>query len=135
MDRKLRLYQDLGARFCLAVGNGLLGDDMGLGKTTQALAAMAHLSASTAGARHLVVCPAALLLSWRDEAKSTVPSMDFRLCRGAGRAESLSAWLASGGTLAVSYDLSDQLSKQIASSGEGFTSLKSSMRPTRSRSP
>lgn len=123
LERKLRLYQDPGARFCLAVGNGLLGDDMGLGKTTQALAAMAHLSASTAGARHLVVCPAALLLSWRDEASSTVPSMDFRLYRGAGRAECLSAWLASGGILAVSYDLSDQLAEQIASSSEGFTSL------------
>ncbi len=123
LERRLRLYQDLGARFCIAVGSGLLGDDMGLGKTTQALAAIAHITATEPRSRHLVVCPASLLLSWRGEAAMTVPSIVFRMFRGSRRLDELELWLDSGGILAVSYDLSEQLSNQLVARRLTFTCL------------
>lgn len=123
LRRRLRHYQEVGARFCVAVGSGLLGDDMGLGKTTQALAAIAHLSSTDSDNKHLVVCPAALLFGWRDEARLTVPDIRFQMYRGSERQDSLNLWLQSGGILAVSYDLSTKLYQHLVERHETFALL------------
>lgn len=61
----LRPYQEFGVKYCLHQKRTLLGDDMGLGKTVQAIAVMAHISAtSVERPTHLVVAPLSVQANW-----------------------------------------------------------------------
>ncbi|HEX7324347.1 MAG TPA: DEAD/DEAH box helicase [Rhodanobacteraceae bacterium] len=66
----LRPYQRAGVAYMLAAGSALLADDMGLGKTLQTLTALEATGAYPA----LVICPASLVLNWRDEAARFLPA-------------------------------------------------------------
>ncbi len=60
--RALFPFQRAGVAYSLARPHALIGDPMGLGKTVQALA----IVNATEAKRVLVICPAAVLLQWRD---------------------------------------------------------------------
>jgi len=59
----LRPYQEVGVRHLLSGKRKLLLDDMGLGKTAQTIVAFNSLGAK----RVLIVCPPAVVNSWREE--------------------------------------------------------------------
>jgi SWI/SNF-related matrix-associated actin-dependent regulator 1 of chromatin subfamily A len=62
----LYTYQKIGVEFLLeSGGRAIIADGMGLGKTLQALAFVTHQGYK----RVLVVCPASVKFSWRDEIK------------------------------------------------------------------
>jgi len=105
VNASLRGYQAFGARFALAQQRVIIGDEMGLGKTVQALAAMAHLAATSAGgATHfLVVCPASVLVNWIREIAAHTDLAAHRL-HGDDRAEASQAWLAQGGVAVTTYE-------------------------------
>ncbi|MGH3830777.1 MAG: DEAD/DEAH box helicase [Pseudonocardiaceae bacterium] len=104
LDRKLRAYQEFGAKFALVVGRGLLGDDMGLGKTTQALAAIAHATSSEGRRHHVVVCPASVFDTWNKEMKVVCPTIDGYAFRQPGREAAYERWCHGGGVLLTSYN-------------------------------
>jgi superfamily II DNA or RNA helicase len=99
----LRSYQELGAKFALAVRRGLLGDDMGLGKTIQALAAIGHAVAADGEQHHVVVCPASLIDNWLCEIRRAIPGIDGWPFHGSRRDAAFSDWLSRGGILVTSY--------------------------------
>ena len=100
----LRGYQAFGAKFALAQRRVIIGDEMGLGKTVQALAAMAHLAATTEGpARFLVVCPASVLVNWAREITSHTRLAAYRL-HGDDREDARQAWLTHGGVAVTTYE-------------------------------
>jgi superfamily II DNA or RNA helicase len=98
----LRGYQEFGAKFALNQGRALLGDEMGLGKTIQALAALADRAA--AGDTHfLVVCPAAVLVSWLREVDSRTAMTGHRL-HGPARDAAIARWHAEGGIGVTTFE-------------------------------
>ena len=105
LKRKLRAYQDQGARFAVCVRGGLLGDDMGLGKTTQALAAIAHCITAEGKRHHIVVCPASLLANWESEISNVLDGVSATRFHGAKRDESLKNWERQGGILLTPFQL------------------------------
>jgi len=99
----LRGYQDFGARYALVRRRVVLGDEMGLGKTVQAIAALAHLAATT-GARHfLVVCPASVLVNWQREIQAR-SALDAYCLHGPDRDLAHSAWHSRGGVAVTTYE-------------------------------
>ncbi|MFI5957739.1 DEAD/DEAH box helicase [Cryptosporangium sp. NPDC051539] len=104
VKRGLRRYQKEGARFALCANGALLGDEMGLGKTTQALAAIAHCYAAEQEIRHIVVCPAALIGTWEEEASEVVPDIPVLRFHGKSRDSSYAQWADRGGLLVTSYE-------------------------------
>lgn len=107
--RALRMYQDFGAKFALVVQRALLGDEMGLGKTIQALAAIAHTMSSEGQARHVVLCPAALIDNWLAEITKTMPTVAKWRFDGSERATAYRNWHSHGGILLTSYDQAGHL--------------------------
>lgn len=89
LEGVLRDYQreGVGWLYQRAMGEGaaLLADDMGLGKTLQTLAFLKLWKQKHPLAPALVVCPATLLGSWRDEAAKFVPGMNVLVMHGARR--------------------------------------------------
>lgn len=66
LKQDLYPYQKIGVEFLVNNhGRGLLTDEMGLGKTAQALAYIAH----TEKKRALIICPASVKFSWKNEAE------------------------------------------------------------------
>ena len=103
----VRGYQEFGAKFALVQRHTLLGDEMGLGKTVQAIAAMAHLTAT--GERHfLVVCPAAVLVNWLREIARHSRLTAYRL-HGEDRYAALADWRARGGVGVTTFGQLDTL--------------------------
>jgi superfamily II DNA or RNA helicase len=100
----LRGYQVFGAQFALTQKRALLGDEMGLGKTLQALTASAHLLGSSRG-RHLVVCPASLLLNWQHEIQAKTSLQSLLLHGPAHKREAATLqWLKGGQIGLTSYE-------------------------------
>ncbi|NUP51656.1 MAG: DEAD/DEAH box helicase [Catenulispora sp.] len=99
----LRGYQHFGARYALAQKAVVLGDEMGLGKTVQAIAALAHLSAT--GRRHFfVVCPSSVMANWEREISRLSSLKSFRV-HGAGEREKvLNRWSRQGGVAITTFD-------------------------------
>lgn len=106
---KLRAYQDLGARFAVAVRRGLLGDDMGLGKTIQALAAIAHVTETEEVKHHVVVCPASLIDTWLQEIRRALVGIPGWRFHGQLRGVALDDWRDSGGILVTSFQQAEHL--------------------------
>lgn len=102
LEVSLRGYQSFGARFALVQRRVVLGDEMGLGKTVQAIAALAHLTAS--GATHaVVVCPASVVLNWVRELGTRSRLRAVRL-HGDDRGAALASWIAEGGVAVTTYE-------------------------------
>lgn len=106
VKRRLRSYQEFGAKFALAVHHGLLGDEMGLGKTTQGLAAIGHAIAVEGMRHHLVICPASLLPNWVSEIKEVLVDIPtFVYHHHKHRERELGSWKSEGGILLSPYHL------------------------------
>lgn len=98
----LRGYQEFGAKFALARRFAILGDEMGLGKTIEALAVLAHLTA-TGRRHHLVVCPASVLVNWASETGKH-SRLDVHILHGRDRDEQARRWMREGGVAVTTYD-------------------------------
>ncbi len=85
----LRDYQKNGLAWLYTIydfGLGaLLADDMGLGKTHQGLALVDLVVKKKQGSVTLVVCPAAVLLHWRDKIDSFYPQLSYYIYYGKQR--------------------------------------------------
>ncbi|HEX3959251.1 MAG TPA: SNF2-related protein [Trebonia sp.] len=101
---QLRPYQELGAKFAIAVRRGLLGDDMGLGKTVQALAAIAHVTVADGERHHVVICPASLIDTWLQEIERALSGIPGRRFYSEARDRSFREWQEAGGILVASFE-------------------------------
>lgn len=101
MRSALRGYQAFGAQFALLQKDSIIGDEMGLGKSIQAIAVAAHLAVK--GESHtLVVCPASVVINWRNEIHKH-SRLDAYLLHGAERDEATQEWLDRGGVGITTY--------------------------------
>ncbi len=64
---------------------GVLADDMGLGKTHQGLALLEIVRKRKKGQIMLVICPASVLLHWRDKIDRFYPGMNYSIYYGSSR--------------------------------------------------
>ena len=104
VDLHLRGYQSFGARFAVVQRKVVLGDEMGLGKTVQALAAAAHVTATTEGtAGTLVICPASLVVNWVREARRFTDLPVYQ-AHGVGKDDAVAAWRGTGGICVLTFD-------------------------------
>lgn len=87
LDSILRPYQKTGFRWLKTLEScgfgGILADEMGLGKTAQIIA---FLTTVPSDRPSLVVCPASLVLNWKDELEKFAPSLRVRLIMGSAAA-------------------------------------------------
>ena len=77
---QLRSYQLQGLQWLVSLYNnglnGILADEMGLGKTLQTLALLAYLWENKGNhGPHLIIVPNSVLLSWKHEVQTWLPSM------------------------------------------------------------
>lgn len=83
LEPVLRPYQKTGFRWLKTLEScgfgGILADEMGLGKTAQVIAFLATV---TSDLPSLVVCPASLVLNWKDELEKFAPALRVRLILG-----------------------------------------------------
>lgn len=114
LDQTLRGYQQEGVawlyRRALNERAALLADDMGLGKTLQTLAMLKLWKTHNREAANLpalVVCPATLLGSWRDEAQKFVPDFNVLIMHGTRRKDYYEV-MASADIIVTSYALLDK---------------------------
>ena len=77
---ELRPFQWAGVRYVLDARRAFLADEQGLGKTVQALAAMEADEAFPA----IVVCPAAMKLTWERETVKWLPHRSVAVVNGRG---------------------------------------------------
>lgn len=110
----LRGYQKEGVdwlyRIASSNGSALLADDMGLGKTLQTLAFLKLWKTNNAQMSKLpvlIVCPATLLSTWRDEAQKFVPDFNVLIMHGARRSDYYDV-MSSADLIVTSYALLDR---------------------------
>ena len=99
----LRGYQSFGARFSLVQRHAIIGDEMGLGKTIQAIAVLAHLKATSATGRLLVICPASVLVNWTREVNERSALRVHRV-HGFDRDWALKSWKKYGDVAVTTFD-------------------------------
>lgn len=114
LAQTLRGYQQEGVdwlyRCALNGGAALLADDMGLGKTLQTLAFLKLWKTNSPQASELpvlIVCPATLLGTWRDEAQKFIPDFNVLIMHGARRKDYYEV-MASADLIVTSYALLDR---------------------------
>jgi SWI/SNF-related matrix-associated actin-dependent regulator 1 of chromatin subfamily A len=100
----LYAHQRAGIAFLLSRRRAILADDMGLGKTRTAIIAMRE--ACSAGP-YLVVCPAGVKLTWRNEIEVVEPGADVHVVQSAA------GWQADHRWTIVNYDLLGKLHAQL----------------------
>lgn len=71
-------FQRAGIDYAVAAKRTFIADEMGLGKTVQALGTIAATKAFPA----IIVCPAAVKLSWRDHIEAWLPGRSVQVLRG-----------------------------------------------------
>lgn len=102
----LRPYQKLAFTWLdfLSEGGfgGILADDMGLGKTVQALSLMAKYIEKDPTSSFLVIAPVSTLGNWINEIRRFLPSADYNVHHGTGRASRPEA-LPDSGIVLTSY--------------------------------
>ena len=74
----LLLLQEIGAGACLA-------DDMGLGKTVQAISAIIYFTERYPRLKSIIICPASLIYTWKEEFEKFAPSINTMVYHGAAR--------------------------------------------------
>lgn len=86
MEDVLRPYQQVGFQWLKTLEScgfgGILADEMGLGKTVQMIAFLSTVPKKVTGLGSLVVCPASLVLNWRDELERFAPHLSVSLIMG-----------------------------------------------------
>ena len=114
LAQTLRGYQQEGVdwlyRCALSGGAALLADDMGLGKTLQTLAFLKLWKTHNPRASELpvlIVCPATLLGTWRDEAQKFIPDFNVLIMHGTRRKDYYEV-MASADLIVTSYALLDR---------------------------
>ncbi len=114
LAQTLRGYQQEGVdwlyRCALNGGAALLADDMGLGKTLQTLAFLKLWKTNSPQASELpvlIVCPATLFGTWRDEAQKFIPDFNVLIMHGARRKDYYEV-MASADLIVTSYALLDR---------------------------
>jgi len=95
-DPRLFPYQRAGVRWLAGRKRGLLADAMGLGKTVQALLAL-----PAEAPRVLVICPACVKGSWRDECRRWRPDLEPAVLRG----RKSFRWPAPGEVVVANWDI------------------------------
>ncbi|TQM85275.1 helicase-like protein [Saccharothrix saharensis] len=98
----LRRYQVFGAQYAIHQKRVILGDEMGLGKTVQALAVFAHLAATGAINRFMVICPASVQVNWLNEIEKHSLLKAFSLY-GNDKEENTRQWLREGGIAVTTF--------------------------------
>lgn len=83
LEDVLRPYQKTGFLWLKTLEScgfgGILADEMGLGKTAQVIA---YLSTVVSDSPSLVVCPASLILNWKEELAKFAPELEVALIMG-----------------------------------------------------
>ncbi|MEO9003323.1 MAG: SNF2-related protein [Ginsengibacter sp.] len=92
LKASLRPYQHKGYEWLLLLLNvdagACLADDMGLGKTLQAISVITHYIDSHPQSKNIIVCPASLIYTWKEEFEKFAPSVKTGVYHGASREES-----------------------------------------------
>ena len=83
---------------------GVLADEMGLGKTLEALLAIAYFRDRYGPCPSLVVCPAALVPKWVDEAEKFLSAFTALSHAGTGRHARLRRYIGTADLVVCSYD-------------------------------
>jgi len=99
-------FQDAGILYAVTARGALLADSQGLGKTIQALGAI-HLDQAFPA---LIVCPATLKLTWRDEAQAALPGRHICVLDGK---EPERARLADADVAIINYDVLADWAKEL----------------------
>lgn len=107
LEKVLREYQKTGYQWLKTLDKygfgGILADDMGLGKTLQVLA---FLSSIRGEGPALIVCPASVLISWKNEIDRWYPQAKTVLVTGSVRERTLAiAGAKDCDLLVTSYDM------------------------------
>lgn len=109
----LRGYQETGYRWLRSLEScsfcGILADDMGLGKSLQLISLILNRY-NTAPAEErlpsLIVCPASLILNWKNELTKFAPSLPVRIIIGSAAArKQLISDISADEVVITSYDL------------------------------
>jgi SWI/SNF-related matrix-associated actin-dependent regulator 1 of chromatin subfamily A len=100
----LYAHQRAGVAFLLSRRRAILADDMGLGKTRTAVIALRE--ADSPGP-YLVICPAGVKLTWRQEIRLVEPDADVHVVRVASDWQSGHRWTV------VNYDLLGKLHARL----------------------
>lgn len=107
LERMLRPYQKTGFLWLKALDSchfgDILADEMGLGKTAQVIA---YLTTLTDSRPSLVVCPASLILNWKEELAKFAPGLEVALVMGtAAERRALLSRSGQAQVLVTSYEL------------------------------
>ena len=107
LEDVLRPYQKTGFLWLKTLEScgfgGILADEMGLGKTAQVIA---FLSTVTSDRPSLVVCPASLILNWKDELTKFAPNLEVALMMGtAAERKAIMARSSQAQVWVTSYEL------------------------------
>ncbi|MEG1775133.1 MAG: DEAD/DEAH box helicase [Clostridia bacterium] len=108
---ELRAYQESGYRWLRTLSDcslcGILADDMGLGKTIELIALLqSDLESDAEKQPSLIVCPASMVLNWRNELERFAPEIPTRVVIGTADARNkLIAGIEPGEVVLTSYDL------------------------------
>lgn len=86
LNAELKPYQILGFQWLKTLETygfgGILADEMGLGKTIQAITYLLSINQTGHKLPNIVICPASLLINWRDELQRFAPSLSVMLLIG-----------------------------------------------------
>lgn len=112
LQASLRPYQVLGFQWLKTLEQygfgGILADEMGLGKTVQMISFFLSVPRSRCGSANLIVCPASLILNWKEEVTRFAPSLKLLTIMGTAslRAEQMHSEEAQEADIwLTSYDL------------------------------
>lgn len=75
IEKRLRSFQDEGARWLVGRDKAILADDMGLGKTVQTIFALRILFNEASIHSALIICPKSLLANWEEEIARWAPEL------------------------------------------------------------
>ena len=89
LNASLRPYQHKGYEWLLLLqmldAGACLADDMGLGKTLQAISLIAHFIDGHPQSKSIIICPASLIYTWKEEFEKFAPSIKTMVYHGASR--------------------------------------------------
>ncbi len=96
-------YQEVGIAKLTAEASVLLADEMGLGKTIQALAALRILFSRDEVGCALIVCPAGLIVQWRQQIRVWTPELTLSTPIGTA-VQRAAAWRRDAAMFVTSYE-------------------------------